>query len=326
MTHNVNIHQHPVIDIPYSEAAFHRNSHTSTLIPIQNISGKRSIMAEAAGLVIGSISLASIFSACVDTFKLVKVAKDAGIDFETNTIKLDLLQLRLTRWGTVVRIEEQEAAMASDDQEKIRGALQQLAKLFTRANEKSVQIHDPNELPTQSSNASQKIRDLAAKYRKRKGDKEKWTTMQKCKWALHTADEMQKLVDDIVLILESLEKILPCSKGMENLVPNEIEEISHIGSQGLEIVSRVAKECSVDPLLEKHVEDAIACQITARASVAENRVGEFARFHVGDTGRIDGGRTDPRPNTNTSNVVGNNITGRGRMQVGDDYTGRSIWD
>ncbi|QSZ33800.1 hypothetical protein DSL72_005372 [Monilinia vaccinii-corymbosi] len=281
-------------------------------------------MAEVAGLAIGGISLASLFSTCVDTFKLIHVAKDADINFETNTIKLDLLQLRLTRWGVAVRIEEQEASMANIDQERVRAALEQLAKLFlrARANEASVQVHDPNELPIQSKKTIQKIRDIASRYQTREGEKGKLTWRQRVKWALHTEDDMQKLINDIVLILGSLEKILPCSMAMEELVPDEIEGIAYASDQGLEIVSRAAKDCSVDSLFERHLEEAVASHMGERDSIAGNRVGDDARFHVGDTGRA----SFVSDTTTSRTIVGNSITGRGRMQIGHDYTGRSFWD
>ncbi|TGO13416.1 hypothetical protein BTUL_0070g00460 [Botrytis tulipae] len=287
-------------------------------------------MAETAGLVIGGISLASLFNSCVDSFRLVQIAKDAGIDFETCTIQLDLLQLRLTRWGSDVHIEEQEPAMGSDDWAKVKAALQNLANLFQRASENSFEIPDSNKLQTSTGRTSQKIRDLAARYQKAKGKAEggrgKLTTMQKCKWAVHTAEDMQKLLNDIVLILDSLERIIPCSKAIENLLPIELDELSKFNSQSLEIVNRVTAKRSIDPLLEQQLKNLNPRRYAARALVADNRLGAFARFVVGDTGKIDRGEKAPRPNPNGSDVIGNTVAGEGRMQVGDDYTGRSFWD
>ncbi|TGO62729.1 hypothetical protein BOTNAR_0109g00050 [Botryotinia narcissicola] len=275
---------------------------------------------ETAGLVIGGISLASLFNACVDSFRLVQIAKDAGIDFETCTIQLDLLQLRLTRWGSDVHIEEQEPAIGSDDWAKVKAAFQSLANLFQRASEKSFEIPDSNELHTSTRRTSQKIRDLAARYQKAKGKTEggrgKLTTMQKCKWAVQTAEDMQKLLNDIVLILTPI----------ENLVPIELDELSKFNSQSLEIVTRAMAKCSVDPLLEQQLENLNPRRYAARAMVADNHVGAFARFNVGDTGLIDKGAKNRKYNPNGSDVIGNTVTGEGRMHVGDDYSGRSFWD
>ncbi|TGO35668.1 hypothetical protein BHYA_0150g00150 [Botrytis hyacinthi] len=175
-----------------------------------------------------------------------------------------------------------------------------------------------------------KISDLVVWYQMAKGKAEggrgKLTTMQKCKWALQTAEDLQKLLNDIVLILDSLEKIIPCSNIIGNLVPIELDELSKFNSQSLEIVNRATAKCSVDFLLEQQLENLNPRRYAARAMVADNCVGAFARFHVGDTGKIDRGEKEPKPNPNGSDFIGNSVTGEGRMQVGDDYTGRSIWD
>lgn len=91
-------------------------------------------------------------------------------------------------------------------------------------------------------------------------------------------------------------------------------------------MNRATAKRSVDPILEQQLENLNPRRYAARALVADNRLGTFARFVVGDTGKIDRGEKAPRPNPNGSDVIGNTVAGEGRMQVGDDYTGRSIWD
>lgn len=66
--------------------------------------------------------------------------------------------------------------------------------------------------------------------RKAEGGRGKLTTMQKCKWAVQTAEDLQKLLNDDFLILDSLERIIPCSKAIENLVPIELDELSKFNS------------------------------------------------------------------------------------------------
>ena len=64
-------------------------------------------MAEVAGLVIGGVSLASLFDSCMNAFDYIDSAKTYGKEYQKSAVKVSLLQLRLARW------EESVSAAAS---------------------------------------------------------------------------------------------------------------------------------------------------------------------------------------------------------------------
>ena len=54
-------------------------------------------MAETAGLVFGAVSLASLFTDCVDCFNYIRIGQTLEDDFPIYQTELDVLQLRFSR-------------------------------------------------------------------------------------------------------------------------------------------------------------------------------------------------------------------------------------
>lgn len=56
-------------------------------------------MAEASGLVIGAIAMASLFSTCVDLFDRFELGRDHADDYDIACTKMCLLKARFSDWG-----------------------------------------------------------------------------------------------------------------------------------------------------------------------------------------------------------------------------------
>jgi hypothetical protein len=56
-------------------------------------------MAEAAGLAVGTIALASLFQTCLDFLEYIEDARSIKCDRERGETKLGLLKMRLKQWG-----------------------------------------------------------------------------------------------------------------------------------------------------------------------------------------------------------------------------------
>jgi hypothetical protein len=54
-------------------------------------------MGEVAGLVIRAMSLAGVFTSCVDCFEYVQVSRNFGKDYNISVLKLDVLKLKLSK-------------------------------------------------------------------------------------------------------------------------------------------------------------------------------------------------------------------------------------
>src|SRR3954452_10528420 len=59
-------------------------------------------MAEAAGLVVGAVSVAGLFTNCVDCFEYVQMGRNFGKNYQRSLLRVDVVKLRLSRWAEVV--------------------------------------------------------------------------------------------------------------------------------------------------------------------------------------------------------------------------------
>src|SRR5271154_7036183 len=59
-------------------------------------------MAEAFGIFAGAAGLAGLFTPCVECFEYIQFGRKFGKDYETSLVKLDVVRLRLSRWGVSV--------------------------------------------------------------------------------------------------------------------------------------------------------------------------------------------------------------------------------
>lgn len=62
-------------------------------------------MAEAAGLTLGAVALASMFSTCIDLFDRFESGRNHAKDFHLACTKVRLLKIRLLKWGHILDIE-----------------------------------------------------------------------------------------------------------------------------------------------------------------------------------------------------------------------------
>lgn len=63
-------------------------------------------MAEAAGLVLGAVALASLFQTAVEFLEYFEVARNSQADRRIATTKINLLEVRLKQWGRDLGIHE----------------------------------------------------------------------------------------------------------------------------------------------------------------------------------------------------------------------------
>jgi hypothetical protein len=93
--------------VPYSKQQFHwlvNGLKFVGLLASHLVRTKSQTMAKLARLVIGGVALASLYSTCLDAITSVRVARSFGASYETCLLRLDILALRLSRWGESVRI------------------------------------------------------------------------------------------------------------------------------------------------------------------------------------------------------------------------------
>lgn len=91
-------------------------------------------MAEAAGLALGVIGLAGLFSNCLDCFHLIQTGLSLDKDYKLLETKLRNQELRLCAWGAACRLDDQEQYDSALDEpvllQRIKETLECIQQLF----------------------------------------------------------------------------------------------------------------------------------------------------------------------------------------------------
>ncbi|EHK16156.1 uncharacterized protein TRIVIDRAFT_119731, partial [Trichoderma virens Gv29-8] len=195
-------------------------------------------MAEAFGMVSGSIRAATAFSACVEVFDYVQLSRRFGKDYQTSQLKLTLLKLRLSRWGAAVDVYNDpqlgNPSATKDDIETAKDTLFQILVLFEDSKtiadryelkagkNEAVEIQDPvtySAAEMAIASVNNKMNALAAK--RRKGA----SVLKLATWSIHHNKAISRLVEDISGLIESLEQLFPPPPTTQShLVQREVSE------------------------------------------------------------------------------------------------------
>lgn len=95
-------------------------------------------MAEPIGLTVGLLSLASLFSTCIDCFGFYEASKECGDELRTLLVQLDLEKTRLLIWAQHVGLVDVNSRNRHVDldmlEPSIRNALEEIKLLLAEAN------------------------------------------------------------------------------------------------------------------------------------------------------------------------------------------------
>jgi hypothetical protein len=221
-------------------------------------------MAEPFGIVAGAIGIASAFTACVDCFGYVQFGRHFGRDFQTSQLALNCARLRLTRWGESVNIYDDpklgrqdatatEIQLAKDtllqiivlfaDTESISKKYKLTAKASEDLSAYSISDMDPKMVVLDN-----KMKGLAIQRQK------KGRFLNLASWALYHRSTLKDLLEQIVSLINEIEKLFPAPQAQTTLVQQEVAEIGD--KQSLELIKDAAT--GVDSLLQKTVKEVIA--------------------------------------------------------------------
>jgi len=189
-------------------------------------------MAEIAGLVVGGVALASLFSTCVECFEDIEFARQYASDYEVSVIQIDLLKTRLDLWGRTVWVEKdgtREVVQIWRDEwrnvgeavGKALGGISETLKNVELLKDKYATVSIP--LPsaesmvapaagssltptvTRTSKAFNELHDIFNKNIKLR--KKQTSVVKKSAWAIHDRAKFGELISTLSAFLDSLEKI-----------------------------------------------------------------------------------------------------------------------
>jgi uncharacterized small protein (DUF1192 family) len=279
-------------------------------------------MAEPFGIVAGAIGIASAFAACVDCFEYVQFGRHFGRDFQTSQLALDCARLRLTRWGESVNIYDdsklgRQDATATEIQLAEDVLLQILVlfadtegaskkyKLTAKADEE-LSAYSTGDMDPKMVVLDNKMKGLATQRQK------KGRLLKLASWALYHRSSLKDLLEQIVSLLDEIERLFPAPQSQTTLVQQEVAEIGD--RQSLELIEDAAT--GVDSLLQKTVKEVIAghqysnIQIKGQAHTGDAYSSDWSRDAIGASHKYDGVKVEEG----------------GKALVGNMYGGKDFWD
>jgi hypothetical protein len=245
-----------------------------------------------------------LFNDAVQSFEFIQMGSNFGQQgFQTSLLKLDVVRLRLTRWGSSVGLANlnvdnggdvkqlQMANLTPEDQEQVQDLLAQILELFAEAESASKRLRrrhpnlkalDPaEELDGVSATLHEKMADLA-KERQGKSDLE-----QDQVTILYEEKNFARLIEDIGELVDGLVDLFPGIQEEQRKLCEE--EVS--GLKGNESALSLLKEVAAgqDKLLSDTVVKVIQSTTTYTNSVVFS--GPNSGFQIGNnSGKISGVR------------------------------------
>lgn len=240
-----------------------------------------------------------LFNDAVQSFEYIQMGANFGQSFQTSLLKLDVVRLRLTRWGKSVGLAKvddgvkplQITNLPTEDREQVQDLLAQILELFEEAEGASkrlrrrnptVPVLDPaEELDSVSASLHQKMEDLA---KKRQGKSE---LEQDQLTIMYEEKNFIRLIEDISELVSGLVDLFPGIQEEQRKLCEE--EVSGLNTS--EAVLPLLKEIAAgqDNLLSDTVVKVIQSTTTYTNSVVFS--GPNSGFQIGNnSGKISGVR------------------------------------
>jgi hypothetical protein len=268
----------------------------------------------------------ALFHFILDSFSLIQLAREFENEFERYQLKLDIIQLRISRWGQISGFIND-----NDNNSTVSGSVDSGASKPPTA-EESGSVGEPTQDLERTLTA---IRDTVVKARrdatrmktgltanntqplepetfmppdlkgmrnrmirildKRRVQKNK--IVDGIKWAFYKRDHFDKFITDVSSLTDELEKITPPDSA-ERLQKISHEECKGLNKPNLEELREIAEGC--DPWLESAVEKALEM----RQSAATYTI--MQSYNTGMVTGVHNGRSDVKGISNGNNNTVNN--------------------
>lgn len=220
----------------------------------------------------------SLLKTALTWFECVQIARSFEKNFDAHQIKLDIIQLRLSRWGEAAGIDATkqsgETALAISNHERANALLEQIDHLFQQAKEDAEKLRPKDTSAAQGEMDPDKdMKPLMKTLRKnlrnslsrRCAQLTNWT--RSMQWAFYKKEQFEEFVGEISGLVSQLEALFP----KEEATDTRLHELSagdctDIDRTYLKELKKIATEC--DPWLDRAVD--IALKDTAPSGAGTN--------------------------------------------------------
>jgi hypothetical protein len=168
-----------------------------------------------AGLTLSAVSVASLFTACIDCFNIVIKAREFGQDYEILCADLALQRLRFCLWGESVGLASRDASRLPvrnpglDDpgiQPTVTQTLQAIQWLLTQTDAS----RDRFALPSRGSSTRRLslFRTTFDQFRTRvRENQTQQSVIGVTKWAIYAGDKFQEKIERLKSLIDGLESV-----------------------------------------------------------------------------------------------------------------------
>lgn len=272
-------------------------------------------MAEVAGLVIGAISLASLFDSVVNNFDRVQVGREFNETRQRYLLQLEVLKLRLHRWRDAVSklLEVGDPAVKQADGNLVKRHLSDIQSLFKKEEELSKPYKvTTNKAEDEESKKDWLVKSLQCLSRKHCADAP--SVRSQVRWAIRGKKEFEGLVADVSVQVSNLEQIIPTHEMERRLNQMRSEDANEIGKQHEANVKDVNLLQEIALVVDQKFADVV--KVKAINEWVGNIAEDEAMLHQGDLVSNDYHGTAIAPG---GRWEGNVAKGKSRVTQGTSY-------
>ncbi|KAI0888403.1 prion-inhibition and propagation-domain-containing protein [Annulohypoxylon maeteangense] len=260
---------------------------------------------EVAGLAVGVLGIAGLFTSCIENFNIVVRAREFSEEFEQLCTLLALHQIRLVIWGETLGLAPPPGARTPrpynraldrpDIRPYIETTLYQLKNLLSKADtitgryasEEQERAAECSEIWAGSNSKGMSIfRDSYERFKARiKKNQKDASVWQVTRWSIHDYEKFERLVTNIRELVDALESItsaLGISAQQQSILIDEIESLSDASS--LRLLQLVGSSASAPPAI-RAISDTASTRLTYVTS--SSRSYHTARTEQSQVGRYD---------------------------------------
>ncbi|KAK8197662.1 prion-inhibition and propagation-domain-containing protein [Phyllosticta capitalensis] len=235
-----------------------------------------------------------LFNFAIDCFGRIQIARGFEDDFAIYQLKLDILQLRLSRWGVVVGINDSSNSIIKDDTTDVTspaGILKSIKKFLDRAQRDGDNKLNPGDKPFDSdSDMPDDLKGIRTKFKEclKKRVMRAEIAVESLKWAFYKKAKLEEFIGNITSLITALEAQL--SPDLEaKLRELSKEECTGIDKPDLQELRGIVEES--DPWLQKAVGEQLE-HVPGGASYNINQShikGTATGVHYGDVMGVSNG-------------------------------------
>ena len=243
-------------------------------------------MADIAGLIVGGVALAGLFSSCIECFEYIQLGRNFGTDFQRKLLRLDLAKLKLLHWGTSVRVSENSRLsdtrypvvnISAEDAERVKTFLGGILTAFSDAEEISRKFAGETLLHIGNENEETSLRTLHDRMRNLAHKHQKNISLKrKTAWAVHDSDKFDELIHFVGEMIDGLILIFPSAQPAQiEICRRDIAELDESNLKTLESLSRDVHDEVVHGVVEDTLEQ-------KRHSFRNVKVSDHGMLRAGD--------------------------------------------